>query len=856
MTPNATESPTALNAAQTHAKPAGLAGSYSPRAGTLDEMLGADGSLRAHWRPFVSMMDDLGRGEILSRSDQARRIIRENGITHNVYGETGGLARPWSLDLLPLLIPDAEWRTVSEALIQRARLLNAIIGDLYGPATAVSTGILPPELVYESLWFLRPVHGVKPPHDLWIHLYAADLVRAPDGSFQVLSDRTQAPSGAGYCLENRIVLSRVLPTIFRQCHVLRLAPFFISLRKMLASIAPSNRENPRVVLMTPGPYNETYFEHAYLARYLGYTLVQGNDLTVRDCRVFLKTLSGLQRVDVILRRVDDDFCDPLELYSNSYLGIPGLCQAVRERTVTVANALGSGLVQAPAFLPYLPALCRHFLAEDLRIPSVQTWWAGDPNSLKYILEHLPKLIIKNAFPAKKSDPIFGDELSDDQLSMLASKIQASPNTFIAQDRATTSAAPVLANDQLQSRQLVLRAFLSASDDSYTVMPGGLTRVSASPTSLIVSLQSGGGSKDTWMLGGGPQTEVSLLTATSQPLELDRSAGDLTSRVADNLFWLGRYTQRAEGIVRLARSTFARLLDPNSLEGYRTLSLLLRQLIGWSPKLDTTVARTVVAEVFAPRDPSGLFSSIDHVHSLARILRDRISVDAWQILREIEREAPKFARSQPSLISPDDDRIPDFLELLNKLVQGFLAFSGMAADSMTRGHGWRFLDLGMRIERAVAVAHLLRATLVNVTEEEIAMLDALLDITDSSLTYRRRYFTRIEAPAVLDLLIADEINPRAIAYQVAAMEQHLSNLPRESNHPRRAPDHQLAIKLRTTLRLADISAICQPTNSYRERLGTLLSETLDTLTKISELVSQTYFSHASTSDLVLGDAKEQ
>jgi uncharacterized circularly permuted ATP-grasp superfamily protein/uncharacterized alpha-E superfamily protein len=853
MTPNATDSPATI--APASVKPAGLAESYTSRPNSLDEMLEPDGSLRPQWRSFVSMMDDLGRGEILSRSDQARRIIRENGITHNVYGESGGLARPWSLDLLPLLIPHADWRALGDSLNQRGRLLNAIVRDLYGPATAIATGILPPELVYESLWFLRPVHGIKPPHDLWIHLYAADLVRASNGSFQVLSDRTQSPSGAGYCLENRIVLSRVLPTIFRQCHVLRLAPFFIALRKMLASIAPSNRENPRVVLMTPGPYNETYFEHAYLARYLGYTLVQGNDLTVRDCRVYLKTLSGLQRVDVILRRVDDDFCDPLELYSNSYLGIPGLCQAVREGTVAVANALGSGLAQAPAFLPYLSALCRHFLGEDLRLPSVQTWWAGNPGSLKYILENLPRLIIKSAFPAKKSKAIFADELSKDELTKLASRIESSPNSFVAQERATASAAPVFANDQLQSRQLVVRAFLSATDDSYTVMPGGLTRISASPDSLIVSLQSGGGSKDTWILGEGPQTEVSLLTSTSQSLELDRGAGDLTSRVADNLFWLGRYTQRAEAVVRLARSTFTRLLDPNSLEGYRTLSLLLRQLIGWSPRLDATVARTVVAELFAPRDPSGLFSSIDHIHSLARILRDRISVDAWQILGEIEREAPRFARSQPSLISPDDDRIPDFLELLNRLVQGFLAFSGMAADSMTRGHGWRFLDIGMRIERAVALAHLLRAALVNVSEEETAMLDALLDITDSSLTYRRRYFNRIQTPAVLDLLIADEANPRAIAYQVAAIDQHLSNLPRESNHPRRAPDHQLAIKLRTTLRLADISAICQPTNGYRDRLGALLNEILDTLAAISELTSQTYFTHASTSGLVLGGMSE-
>ena len=341
----------------------GFAQGYLPLPGAADEMLDAGGALRPHWAPFVRMLDELGPAEQRRRWDQARSLIHENGITHNVYGDPHGLDRPWSLDFVPLLIPSQEWDALSAGLIQRARLLDRLLADLYGPAESVSSGLLPAELVFANPGFLRPCHGLKPPAGRWLHLYAADLVRTPGGTFEVLSDRTQAPSGSGYTLENRIVLSRVLPSIFRQCNVRRLAPFFSAMRTSLAALGPAHRESPRVVLLTPGPYNETYFEHVYLARYLGYTLVQGNDLTVRDARVYLKTLSGLHPVDVILRRIDDDFCDPLELYPDSFLGVPGLLEAAREGNVAIANALGSGMLQGPGFLPYLPALCRRLLGE-------------------------------------------------------------------------------------------------------------------------------------------------------------------------------------------------------------------------------------------------------------------------------------------------------------------------------------------------------------------------------------------------------------------------------------------------------------------------------------------------------------
>jgi uncharacterized circularly permuted ATP-grasp superfamily protein/uncharacterized alpha-E superfamily protein len=822
------------------ARPRGLAESYAPGLPAMDEMTEPDGSLRGHWRPFVSMLDDLGRAELLARWDQARRLIRENGITHNVYDDPEGLARPWSLDLLPLLLPAAEWGSIEVALAQRAKLLDALLADVYGPGTAVAGGLLPPELVYGNPGFLRPCHGLRPPWGKWVHLYGADLVRGADGAFRVLADRAQAPSGAGYSLENRIVLNQVLRTVVAQCNVRRLAPFFIALRQTLANLAPANRENPRVVLLTPGPYNETYFEHAYLARYLGYALVQGNDLTVRDGRVYLKTLGGLQRVDVIFRRVDDAFCDPLELYPHSFLGVPGLLQAVRDRTVAVANALGSGFAEGPALLPFLPRLCRHFLGQELRMPSVQTWWCGDGDDRGHVLQNLARLVIKPAFPAPGSDPVFGGDLSAAEREALAAQITARPAAFVAQERVATYRTPVFTSGEVQSRRFVVRAYLTASGEGYAAMPGGLTRVTGSADSLVVSLQKGGGSKDTWILGDKPVTPVSLLAPVSVPVSLSRAGSDLPSRVADDLFWLGRYVQRADSTARLARCVFNRLSDASAVESPAAVRALMRELVGpaGAPRSGPTAARELALAVFSDRDAADLGDAVRRTHALARVLRDRISSDAWRILQSIDGELAGFDGRI------DDDGAGTVVERLNRMVIGFLAFGGMAAESMTHGQSWRFLDIGVRVERGLSVARLIGGTLVDAgPADEPALLDALLDVADSALTYRRRYLTRLDMTAVADLLLADETNPRAVAFQAKELEEHLACLPRDGSHPQRSPDHQAALRLRAALRLEDMAAACRPLAGRRPRLRAVTTEAIDLLASVSETVSRTFFSHA-------------
>ena len=478
------------------------------------------------------------RRNCAAAAETCERLVHEQGITYNVYGDPRGMERPWQVDPIPLVIAPEEWRTLEAGLIQRATLLNQILADCYGAQELIRSRWLSPAMVFAQPDFLRPCHNLRMPDDVFLHFYAADLARSPDGRWWVVSDRTQIPTGAGYALANRLVTSRVLPEPFRDHYVHRLAGFFRDAQNALARLAPRQADKARVVMLTPGPHNETYFEQAYLARYLGYMLVEGQDLTVRDNHVFLKTLSGLERVDVILRRVDDDFCDPLELRNDSILGVPGLVEAVRAGNVVMANALGTGLVQSPAFMSFLPGLCRHILGEDLKLPSVATWWCGQPAAREYVIEHLDKLILKPAFRSHVPVPDPEKPLGEAERAALKRHIQFDPDLFVAQERVELSTAPVWDKDGLAARPVSLRVFLVATENGYRVMPGGLTRVSPDAGGKFISMQSGGSSKDTWVISETPVEEVTLLHSSGSNVELRRT-GQQFALAAGGRFFLAR-----------------------------------------------------------------------------------------------------------------------------------------------------------------------------------------------------------------------------------------------------------------------------------------------------------------------------
>jgi uncharacterized circularly permuted ATP-grasp superfamily protein/uncharacterized alpha-E superfamily protein len=815
---------------------------YQPLEGTYDEMLAAPGVLRPHCEGFVRSLEALGRLEFASRGEGARRSLRENGVTYNIYGDPQGVDRPWELDMVPLLISPADWTRLEPALVQRTRLLNLILADLYGPQTLLGTGLLPPSLVFSNPAFLRACHGIRVPHGIHLHLHAVDLARSPDGQWWVLADRTQAPSGAGYALENRIVLLRSLAETFRDCQVHRLASFFRAQRDTLIALAPHPHDQPRVVLLTPGPYNETYFEHAYLARYLGFTMVEGGDLTVRDGRVFIKTLEGLQPVDVIFRRLDDSFCDPLELRSDSSLGVAGLVEAARAGNVTIANALGSGVIETAAIMPFLPGLCRHLLGEDLMLPSVATWWGGQPEDLQYMLEHLDQLVAKRAFRTEARDPVFGKKLNDRERSLFAAELRARPDRFIAQEHVALSTAPVWHQHKMEPRPVVFRTYVAAAGDSYVVMPGGLTRVSAARDMAIVSMQRGGGSKDTWVLSEGPVSPVTLLAPAGSAMRPERAGSDLPSRVAESLFWLGRYVERAEHAIRLLRSAVARLTDLDTTDPHE-LSALLRVLVG----LEMLPARfaehvplreleeEMLSFIFRENPHAGLRQTLTKLRRIAAVVRDRLSIDTWRILNQLHQDL----RLRHGRVQFDD-----VLAHLNRLINNFAAFSGMEMENMTRGHGWRFLDVGRRLERATNTTSLVGQALSDGPSDN-AVLEPLLEVADSSMTYRRRYFARPQLSPVLDLLLLDDTNTRAVAFQLAVLSEHIRQLPRDPHAPSPTREERLIDQATATLRQVDPHTIRRGEEKERGtlKLTTALGSIESDLRALSETITYFYFSHA-------------
>ncbi len=820
---------------------------YTPPAGGYDEMFSSPGMLREPWGRFAADVNQLGAGELSRRWDEANRLVAENGVTYGALAESSDRARPWELDALPLVISAPEWNAISSALVQRARLFNLILLDLYGPQRLLSRGLLPPELIYTHPGYLREFHGQRIPGDLFLHFYAADLARSSDGTWWVVCDRTEAPSGAGYALENRIVSSRMLPMIFRDCRVQRLASFFIALRELLQRLSPPHRENPRVVLLSQGPHNSNYFEDAYLSRYLGYALVEGGDLAVRDNEVNLKTLGGLLPIDVILRRVNDDDCDPLELRADSILGAAGLLQSARSGKVAMVNSLGSSLAETPAFRAFLPRLCRELLSEDLLIPSIATWWCGQAEAREHVIANLEQLIIKPTFHGFNKPVLAGWQLGRRQRDDLIAAIRARPCEYVAQERMNRSSAPVWLRGRPQPWSVAVRTFLVASQDTYLTMPGGLTRASALSDRLELSISAGERSKDLWVLSEGPVREVTLLGGANQAIQLRRSGSELPSRVADHLFWLGRNIERAEGSARLLRTLFSRLTSEGDGVHLPEIPVLLRGLAeqgqlepgfiveGMTPPLPP-VEQVLPRVIFDEAEPMSLRSTLTVVHDVASVVRDRLSLDSWRIIHRIDQ------RFHPSRADGAIDLV-EALGLLNRAVIDIASFSGMVAESMTRTQGWRFLDIGRRIERALNAINLARILIVD-DKTPPSALEAVLEVADSLMTYRSRYLNSMQLPAVLDLLLTDDTNPRSLAFQSDTLVAHIDQLPRDRTQPLPTLEQRVGLSIANSIRMLGPAVLGdRPGQPHCARLDRLLHRLAGQLPHLSDAISHRYLIHA-------------
>ena len=746
--------------------------------GVWDELRAPGGGLRPSWQSFARHLQVPAAVPVAThlgaRVAQVAQQIRLDGVTHNVFSDAGVASRPWSLELLPLLIQPAEWAAIEAGAVQRAELLQQMLADLYGPQRLLHEGLLPPALLLRHPGWLRPMQGVRPPGGMHLYIVAFDLARGPDGRWWVVAQRTQGPSGLGYVLHNRLVISRQFPDAFRELRVQHIASSYRRLLDNLEQAAAqvSGGDTPRVVLLTPGPYSETYFEHAYLARYLGVPLVEGGDLTVRGERLFLKTVDGLEPVHGVLRRLDDDWCDPLELRPDSSLGVPGLMQAARAGTVVMANALGSAFLESPAVQGFLPAISRRLTGQDLQLPALPTWWCGEAAARQDVTGQLDDKFLRSTFPrggrtSKVHEPGEADIAGD-------------PDAWTVQGRLRFSRAPIWSDSTVIPRPAMVRVYAIADGAGrWHMLPGGMTRVAQREDSSV-SMQRGGSSLDTWVLTDGPVDTFSMLPQRLSVDDIARRRGPVSSRTAESMFWLGRYTERTEHLVRLARATLMLINADNDATPPMLQALsALAVKAGLAPVGVPTLVqaprlfeRAVMAGLGAEKGAYSVAYNLAALELSAHVLRERLSSEQWGLIRTMREVFTEALATTPGALPTAAQVLP----ALDRVALKLAAVTGTQTDRMTRDHGWRLLAVGRLLERLIGLAATLRAFVEAGALNTAAGIDLVLELFDSVITFRARYQRHEDLLALTDLLVLDSSNPRSLAGVVRRLRTELGKLP--------------------------------------------------------------------------------
>lgn len=835
--------------------PAGLAAALAPPAATghFDELRGSAappraGALAQSWARFFENLGRDGFADLNRRTENLRRQVRDNGITYNVYADGGGPQRPWSLDLFPLIVTPQSWQRIEAGVLQRVRLLEGILDDVYGPQELLTANLLPPALVQGHPGYLRPMHGVRPAGGRRLHIAAFDLARDAAGAWWVVAQRTQAPSGLGYLLENRLIISRLFPEAFRDLKVQRLAATYRALLESLTGLCPAGDAEPRIVLLTPGPYNETYFEHAYLARYLGLTLVEGSDLTVRGERLYLKTLKGLEPVHGVLKRLDDEFLDPLELRADSHLGVPGLLQAVRAGNVLVANAPGSGFLESTALLGFLPALSRHLLGEELKLPALPTWWCGERAAMLAVLPQLADSVVKSTYGAPGVGAVLGRKLSRRQLDEWSGRIMRQPDPHTVQAYQPLSQMPTWKSgrggERIAPASLLLRVFaVSDGDQGWRVLPGGLTRL-ATGEAEIASMQRGGSSADTWVLTDGEVDATSLLHHEHPAVDTPHRSRTVTSRAAENLFWLGRYTERTENTARLARL---------ALEGLNGEDQSSQPLMAWLSELAAAnglvlaavpaatqarrvFERSLIATLGDTAEATSVGFNLCALRSAAAAVRERLSQEQWNLIVRAEQE---FLSGCAACVSEGEYSSVEALRVLEALSAHTAAMTGAQTDRMTRDDGWRLLSTGRHLERLGFLAQALASAFESGAIADEGGFEAVVSLFDSTITFHAQYQQRHDVAALVDLLVIDRDNPRSLGWVAQTLRGRLAKL---ANSPAGVVP-VMAMCVPDPQRWS-LDALCQRDADGRYgALLAMLQGCIDASYRLSDDLTARYFAHS-------------
>jgi uncharacterized circularly permuted ATP-grasp superfamily protein/uncharacterized alpha-E superfamily protein len=786
--------------------------------GHYDELRDQHGKVRPVWQQFFNDLGETGLQGLNECTETVNQLIEQNGITYNVYADMQ-LSRPWSLNVIPMLIGPKEWAHISSGLAQRARILNGVLQDVYGERALLKGNYLPSALVLGNPGYLHAMQGVKPLNGMYLHAVAFDVARGPDGQWWVVGQRTQSPSGLGYILENRLITSRMFPDTYRNMQVQHIGASYRRLLDSLESAASSIADGvPRFALLTPGPFNETYFEHAYLARYLGIPLVQGADLTVRDEKVYLKTLQGLQRIHGLLRRLDDDFCDPVELRADSALGTPGLLQAVRAGQVVMANALGTSFLESPAIQGFLPAISEHLLGSPLEMPSLNSWWCGEPAAWQNVSPMLHTQVIKPTFvprtAAQHFDPAIGSLLNVDDLENWRQRINAQPSIYTTQAYLPFSQVPTWCNSEIIPRTAMLRFYaIAGADGAWQVMPGAMTRV-ASLDPHLVSMRSGGSTLDTWVTSEENVNTYSMLTNRIARPRWQAENELVSSRSAENLFWMGRYTERLENTIRVARESLV-LLSTNQQdnqpalgEAMSDLASVMRLVPPQTPSISSMplVFGDALVSQINTRGAYGIFDTVDALENAIRSVRDRLPPEHVEIPARIKSKLLQRTNTAQTHDVLNARRSVGTIQMLDDVEIYLAALVGYQSDRMTRDLGWHVLMIGRYVERLSTMSNILNTFFYREAAKTTRGFDALLVLFDSVITFRSRFQRQQDNAALLDLLIVDKTNPRAINCIVEQLNAELMHLPSHAQIPDKlnliptsAPDEQSLLTYALSMR---------------------------------------------------------
>jgi len=832
---------------------------YQAVDGIYDDAFTRDGNMQAHWQYLLDSLTSLGAENLQERQQKVQRILRDDGASYQYNTQD---QRTWHLDPVPLLLDSHSWNHVETGLLERAELFNLLLKDIYGAQELIRNGILPPEAIFAHPGFLRPCFGLPFPDQHALILHGVDMVRTQENHVCIIADHTQSPSGAGYALENRTVMARVFPSLFRDSHVHRLSMFFQTIRRKLNHLAP-NGELPNIVLLTPGSHSESYFEHAYLANYLGYSVVQGRDLTVRNNYVWMKSLDGLTRVDVIFRRVDDFLCDPAELKSDSYLGVPGLLEVIRASNVAVANPLGSGILENPVLLKYLSSISEYLLGRELILPSAKTYWSKDPEDCEYILDNLRDLVIKPTYSHAKNAAVIGRDLSADELEHWRNIFREQPYKFVAQEYVNPGFSPTWEQQTLTPRPNVFRSFATAGEVSYRIMPGGLTRVGARFDETLINNKGAILSKDTWVLASEPEKHISVWSDDQGHIAFNQEQlSHLPSRVIENMFWMGRYAVRAESALRLLRTVFVQLNNAQHLPtaSYRTILMAVTEVTETFPGFthpDTVLFDNPEAELMSivlDQSRSGsVMSSLQEMLKCSEEVKSLLSADTQRVINDIRDELTSLSASLNAGLTSAPE------EALDPLVTSLLALSGLIHESMIRGYGWRFIEIGRNLERSYQSMSLLRALLVPAMDEfdEDSVLETVLLTLEALITYRRRYRARTDVFNGLELTMLDATNPRSLNYSLQQLKEHIEALPAGTNSLSIPPERRLILSLIHDVQLADLSLLStiNKDTQQREHLDNVLEKTQSMLNQLASVVTDKYFDHTEAYQQVMATAWE-